>query len=92
MAAATTATSTMPAQPVYNFAFNDFLQREYQFTVNDRRPFCNEYEATGYCRLGNECPNKHPPRYSDRDMVCKHWLRGLCKMGNSCDFEHEYNV
>lgn len=28
----------------------------------------------------------------DRNIVCKHWLRGLCKKGDQCEFLHEYDM
>ena len=27
-----------------------------------------------------------------RQVVCKHWLRGLCKRGDDCDFLHRYDM
>lgn len=31
-------------------------------------------------------------KYTDKAVVCKHWLRGLCKKGDLCEFLHEYNL
>lgn len=28
----------------------------------------------------------------DKQVVCKHWLRGLCKKGDQCEFLHEYDL
>ncbi|XP_065320232.1 cleavage and polyadenylation specificity factor subunit 4-like isoform X2 [Gordionus sp. m RMFG-2023] len=28
----------------------------------------------------------------DKNVVCKHWLRGLCKKGDDCEFLHEYDM
>ena len=75
--------------PDYNFAFSDFLKREYRFGIAPNRPLCKPFQE-GHCPLGNLCPDKHQStRLKD---VCKHWLKGLCKRGDQCEFLHEYNM
>ncbi|KAI4153828.1 MAG: hypothetical protein LQ340_002069, partial [Diploschistes diacapsis] len=75
--------------PDYDFAFADFLKREYRFGVPPNRPLCKAFQE-GHCPLGNACADKHQStRLKD---VCKHWLKGLCKRGDACEFLHEYNM
>lgn len=75
--------------PEYNFAFSEFLKREYRFGIPPNRPLCKPFQE-GHCPLGNACPDKHvSTRLKD---VCKHWLKGLCKRGDQCEFLHEYNM
>lgn len=47
----------------------------------------NEVKA---CLLGALCPLRHIIK--DKQVVCKHWLRGLCKKGDQCEFLHEYDL
>ena len=75
--------------PKYNFAFADFLKREYRFGIPLSRPLCKA-DAEGHCPLGNVCPDRH--RFSRSRDICKHWLKGLCKKGDHCEFLHEYNL
>ena len=42
------------------------------------------------CQLGNQCCYRHI--HADRNIVCKHWLRGLCKKGDNCEFLHQYDM
>ena len=77
--------------PAYNFAFADFLRREYRFGLDPGRPYCKAFRE-GHCPLGNVCPDKHQITHSFNNLVCKHWLRGLCKKGDQCEFLHEYNL
>ncbi|EFC48767.1 predicted protein, partial [Naegleria gruberi] len=28
----------------------------------------------------------------EKEVVCKHWLRGLCKKGDGCEFLHQYKA
>ncbi|KAI6229431.1 Cleavage and polyadenylation specificity factor subunit 4 [Aphelenchoides besseyi] len=44
----------------------------------------------GQCSLGAHCPLRH--LVGDKQVVCKHWLRGLCKKGDQCEFLHEYDM
>lgn len=87
------AQSLNPSQstPRYNFAFSDFLKREYRFGLDPARPYCKAFRE-GHCPLGNACPDKHQTAHSFSNLVCKHWLRGLCKKGDQCEFLHEYNL
>ncbi|MCJ1414355.1 RNA-binding component of cleavage and polyadenylation factor [Xylographa parallela] len=87
------AHNTQPAQPKpqYNFAFADFLKREYRFGLDPSRPYCKAFRE-GHCPLGHACPDKHQTTHSFNNLVCKHWLRGLCKKGDQCEFLHEYNL
>jgi hypothetical protein len=41
------------------------------------------------CFKGDRCPFRH---INERQVLCKHWLRGLCKRGDNCDFAHEYDL
>ncbi len=76
----------------YDFAFKDFLRKEYQFGLSISQPYCKAFRE-GHCPLGKgRCPDKHPITLSHSTLICKHWLRGLCKKGESCDFSHEYNL
>lgn len=81
-----------PPKSAYNFAFQDFLKREYQYGLNPDRPICDAY-VQGGCPLGKACPDRHNVSNSfQSSLVCKHWLRGLCKKGDQCEFLHEYNL
>ncbi|KAI4114341.1 MAG: hypothetical protein LQ345_004856 [Seirophora villosa] len=77
--------------PSFDFAFFDFLKREYRFGLDPNRPLCKPFRE-GHCPLGNDCPDKHQVNHSFNSLVCKHWLRGLCKKGDQCEFLHEYNL
>ena len=77
--------------PKYNFAFDDFLKKEYRFGLDPGRQVCKAFRE-GHCPLGAACPDKHPPNHFANNLVCKHWLRGLCKKGDQCEFLHEYNL
>jgi cleavage and polyadenylation specificity factor subunit 4 len=96
------------SHPTYNFAFSDFLKREYRFGLDRNRPTCKAF-LQGHCPLGGQCPDKHDHQsnynkyamasvrtrhHADipHSLVCKHWLRGLCKKGDSCEFQHSYNL
>ncbi|MCJ1437520.1 RNA-binding component of cleavage and polyadenylation factor [Xylographa pallens] len=87
------AHNLQPAQPKpqYNFAFAEFLKREYRFGLDPSRPYCKAFRE-GHCPLGHACPDKHQTTHSFNNLVCKHWLRGLCKKGDQCEFLHEYNL
>lgn len=51
---------------------------------------CDRY-ARGQCVLGDLCPLRHMA--GDKQVVCKHWLRGLCKKGDDrCEFLHDYDL
>ncbi|KAL9086162.1 MAG: hypothetical protein Q9165_007227 [Trypethelium subeluteriae] len=78
-------------EPAFNFAFSDFLRREYRFGIDPARPICSAH-AKGHCPLGNECPDRHPVSAVYPNLVCKHWVRGLCKKGDTCEYLHEYNI
>ena len=82
--------SPLPLQS-YDFAFTDFLRREYRFGLDPNRPYCKAFRE-GHCPLGPDCPDKHQITHSLNNLVCKHWLRGLCKKGDQCEFLHEYNL
>lgn len=47
------------AAPPYDFAFADFLKREYDFSLAPNRQICKAYQQ-GLCPLGEKCPDKHP--------------------------------
>ncbi|KAI4254664.1 MAG: hypothetical protein LQ352_002970 [Teloschistes flavicans] len=79
------------AIPTYEFAFSDFLKREYRFGLDPSRPVCKAFRE-GHCPLGTNCPDKHQVNHSFNSLVCKHWLRGLCKKGDQCEYLHEYNL
>ena len=51
--------------PTYNFAFSDFLKREYRFGLDPTRPLCKAF-LQGHCPLGPNCPDKHdhPSNYN----------------------------
>ena len=91
-----TSTGAATVQPaglnqLANFAFADFLKREYRFGLDPNRPVCKAFRE-GLCPLGNNCPDKHQSTQSFNNLVCKHWLRGLCKKGDGCEYLHEYNL
>lgn len=46
------------AKPTYNFAFTDFLKREFKFGLDTGRPTCKAFQQ-GHCPLGDRCPDKH---------------------------------
>ena len=75
--------------PNYDFAFADFLKREYRFGIAPTQPLCKA-DQEGHCPLGNTCPDRH--KITRSKDVCKHWLKGLCKKGDQCEFLHEYNL
>lgn len=77
--------------PPTQFSFDQFLSHEYRYGLDPTRPACRSY-LSGYCPLGNACPDKHPSTAAYSNLVCKHWLRGLCKKGDHCEFLHEYNI
>jgi cleavage and polyadenylation specificity factor subunit 4 len=77
--------------PRFDFAFSDFLMREYQFGLDPKRPMCKA-DSEGHCPLGAACPDKHQAVRATSTLVCKHWLRGLCKKAEGCDYLHEYNL
>ncbi|CAL8575371.1 RNA-binding component of cleavage and polyadenylation factor [Xanthoria parietina] len=79
------------APPSFDFAFSDFLKREYRFGLDPNRPLCKAFRE-GHCPLGKDCPDKHQVNHPFNSLVCKHWLRGLCKKGDQCEFLHEYNL
>lgn len=89
--AAPQAVGQPPKLSPFDFAFKDFLRREYKFGLDSDRGFCKAFRE-GHCPLGNNCPDKHQPPQSFNSLVCKHWLRGLCKKGDQCEFLHEYNL
>lgn len=82
------------AQSRTHFAFEPFLNREYNLGLDPDRPTCEYWiHSNGTdCPLGADCPLKHPAKIFKNKIVCKYWLRGLCKMGENCDFLHEYNL
>lgn len=47
------------AAPRYDFAFSDFLKREYHVDLQIRRPVCKLF-LQGHCPAGDQCPDKHP--------------------------------
>ena len=47
------------SQPKWNFAFDDFLRREYRFGLDPNRPTCKAF-LQGHCPQGSNCPDKHP--------------------------------
>lgn len=77
--------------PPMQFTFDSFLSNEYRYGLDPTRPPCRPF-LSGYCPLGNLCPDKHPSTAAYSNLVCKHWLRGLCKKGEQCEFLHEYNI
>lgn len=82
---------TVPSdEPQYDFGFSDFLEREFSFGADSKRPVCEAFRK-GFCP-NNPCPDKHHLKSNYQNLVCKHWLRGLCKKGNGCEFLHEYNL
>ncbi|XP_071954185.1 cleavage and polyadenylation specificity factor subunit 4-like [Antedon mediterranea] len=42
------------------------------------------------CVKGQMCPFRHVR--GDKEVVCKHWLRGLCKKGDDCEFLHQFDM
>jgi cleavage and polyadenylation specificity factor subunit 4 len=80
-----------PDAPLYDFTFNDFLQREFRYGVGTDRPVCKDF-LQGHCPLGNRCPESHHTQPGYNSLVCKHWMRALCKKGDACEFLHEYNL
>lgn len=65
--------------------------REVPFPGMDKsgRGVCLKNEAK-MCTMGPLCPFRHIIK--DKQVVCKHWLRGLCKKGDQCEFLHEYDL
>lgn len=65
--------------------------RELPFPGMDKsgRGVCLKNEAKA-CTMGTLCPLRHIIK--DKQVVCKHWLRGLCKKGDQCEFLHEYDL
>ena len=80
-----------PGAPAAQFAFTDFLRKEYRFGLDPTRRTCPLF-VQGHCPLGNACPDKHAVSSTFNNLVCKHWLRSLCKKGEGCEFLHEYNL
>lgn len=50
---------------------------------------CNNFPRKE-CKFGMLCPFRHVRM--DKNVVCKHWLRGLCKKGDDCEFLHVYDI
>jgi cleavage and polyadenylation specificity factor subunit 4 len=50
---------TTDPPPTYDFAFNNYLKREFRFGVGAGRPVCKPF-VQGHCPQGNNCPDKHP--------------------------------
>ncbi|CAJ0574137.1 unnamed protein product, partial [Mesorhabditis spiculigera] len=48
------------------------------------------WHQQGNCPYGQKCSLRHI--VGDKQVVCKHWLRGLCKKGDGCEFLHEYDL
>ena len=69
----------------------NFFRREHGMFLAPNRPICKAF-SEGHCPLGPACPDRHQAAATHRNLVCKHWLRGLCKKGDQCEFSHEYNV
>lgn len=44
--------------PQYNFAFKNFLKREYDFDVSVDRPICKAF-LQGHCPAGDQCLDRH---------------------------------
>ncbi|KAI6188816.1 Cleavage and polyadenylation specificity factor subunit 4 [Aphelenchoides besseyi] len=65
--------------------------KEVPFSGMDKsgRGVCVKF-TQGQCSLGAHCPLRH--LVGDKQVVCKHWLRGLCKKGDQCEFLHEYDL
>jgi len=65
--------------------------REVPFPGMDKsgRGVCLKNEDKA-CLMGPLCPLRHIIK--DKQVVCKHWLRGLCKKGDQCEFLHEYDL
>jgi len=65
--------------------------REVPFPGMDKsgRGVCLKNESK-MCSMGPLCPLRHIIK--DKQVVCKHWLRGLCKKGDQCEFLHEYDL
>lgn len=65
--------------------------RELPFPGMDKsgRGVCLKNEVKA-CTMGALCPLRHIIK--DKQVVCKHWLRGLCKKGDQCEFLHEYDL
>ncbi|KAL3117857.1 hypothetical protein niasHT_006289 [Heterodera trifolii] len=65
--------------------------RELPFPGMDKsgRGVCLKNEVKA-CMFGALCPLRHIIK--DKQVVCKHWLRGLCKKGDQCEFLHEYDL
>jgi len=71
------------AAPTYNFAFSDFLKREYRFGLDPTRPLCKAF-LQGHCPLGPQCPDKHDHPSNYNKYVCHddELLRGNEKHAN----------
>jgi cleavage and polyadenylation specificity factor subunit 4 len=68
-----------------------FISKKLPFPGMDKsgRGVCMKNEAKA-CQMGPLCPLRHIIK--DKQVVCKHWLRGLCKKGDQCEFLHEYDL
>ncbi|KAL8873974.1 MAG: hypothetical protein Q9174_000628 [Haloplaca sp. 1 TL-2023] len=72
-----------PSPPAFDFAFSDFLKREYR----RRMPECNQYSRTLYCSSGDECLFLHIDPAS-KLPPCPHYERGHCPLGLLCSKKH----
>lgn len=85
------ALGTRKASRKREFAFDDFLRREYRWQVDASSPLCPNYGVTA-CPRGRFCRDRHEPSPYVYKIVCRHWLRGLCKLGDHCEYLHELNM
>uniref|UniRef100_A0A915EHF5 Cleavage and polyadenylation specificity factor subunit 4 n=1 Tax=Ditylenchus dipsaci TaxID=166011 RepID=A0A915EHF5_9BILA len=77
---------------VEEMIMNQQGSREVPFSGMDKsgRGVCVKNELKACRCLGAHCPLRHIIK--DKQVVCKHWLRGLCKKGDQCEFLHEYDL
>lgn len=62
------------------------------------KPICPDFRENENCPRGLSCPDRHfrPPSerttLGTKNLICKHYQRGLCKKADLCDFNHGYNL
>lgn len=60
------------------------------------RPICADFRQNESCPRGLACPDRHllPPseRSGTKNLICKHYQRGLCKKSELCEFAHTFNL
>lgn len=81
------------------FTFSNYLKQALPTLGTEskfNRPLCPDFRESETCPRGLACPDRHfrPPseRTGTKNLICKHYQRGLCKKGDMCEFAHTFNL